>query len=311
MSVRFGRSPVMVHSLHASAFSLFAALVVLVFGRPAHAATDVCYEGGPLLPNFQLNGNAQLNGTDLIVTPSIGTQRSSIMYLPKFSATNDFHIEEQIKISMNGNGGADGMAFVMHNDPSGPSALGLSGGGIGYQNITNSVIVEFDTFKNGYDPNANHIAITKSGNPDHTAGVNSGLPVVQNPAGINLKGGAPVYLWIDYTYSTTTISVYVASTSAKPGSAAMTAVIDLNATIGATFYAGFTGSTGGSWSQHEVVQLFASDHNVDPTSSCCARRTWIVPCLRQVRFAIRPSISVARARRAIPRVVRWGRRTAP
>src|SRR5580704_1399509 len=100
-------------SLWAKAVGLFAALGALAVAPPAFATTDVCYQGGPLLPNFKLNGNAALNGTDLIVNPSVGVQAGSIMYYPKFSASSDFHIELQVKISLPGNGGADGMSFVM------------------------------------------------------------------------------------------------------------------------------------------------------------------------------------------------------
>jgi hypothetical protein len=249
--------------------ALLGALTMFTLGRTTRADTDVCYSGGTLLPNFQLNGNAELNGTDLIVTPSATQQRSSVMYNPKFSAASDFHIELQIKISHNSSGGADGMAFVMHNDPAGPSALGMPGGGIGYQGITNSVIVEFDTWQNDWDPNANHIAITQAGDPDHQDATNMGLPVVTDPNGIDLKSGDPVYLWIDYDHMTTTLSVFVAASSAKPATAAMTATMDLGTAIGSTFYVGFTGSTGGAWSQHEVVELFASDHLADPQDGCC------------------------------------------
>ncbi len=250
--------------------AFLVAIAALAVAPPARALTDVCYEGGSLLPNFKLNGNAVLNGTDLVVTQSVMGQISSLAYYPKFSASTDFHIELQVEISMSVNGGADGMAFVMHNDPSGPSAVGQAGEGIGYEGIQNSVIVEFDTFQNDWDPNSNHIALTRGGDPDHLDANNAGLPVVTDPDGIDLKSGMPVFLWIDYASATKTLSVSVASTSTKPADAAMTAQVDLSTEIGPSFYAAFTGSTGGAWSQHEVVQLFASDHAVNPRDGCCA-----------------------------------------
>jgi hypothetical protein len=258
--------------------AVFVAIwAVLAVDRIAKAApapgTDVCYEGGSLLPNFQLNGNAVLDGNDLIVTQSLMGQLSSIMYYPKLSTTNDFHIAFEIKISANVNGGADGMSFVMQNAPAGAGALGSPGGGIGYQGITNSVVVEFDTFKNSWDPDANHVAITKGGDPDHTSVNNTGLPVVSNPAGItNLKSGSPVYVWIDYAHTTTALSVFVSSTTTKPLVATMTtAALDLGLVLGSgSFTIGFTGSTGGAWSKHEIVQLSASDHFTDPHLGCCS-----------------------------------------
>jgi hypothetical protein len=44
--------------------------------------------------------------------------------------------------------GADGIAFVVQNDPAGASALGGGGGGIGFLGVTKSVAVQFDTWCN-------------------------------------------------------------------------------------------------------------------------------------------------------------------
>ncbi len=255
---------------------LLAASVTFVRDGTARAApptgTDVCYLGGSLLPNFQLNGNAILNGTDLIVTQSKASQLSSVMYYPRLSTNTDLHIAFQIKISANVGGGADGMAFVMHDDPAGAGALGLAGSGIGYQGITNSVVVEFDTFKNSpWDPDDNHIAITEGGDPVHTSSTNAGLPVVSNPNGVNLKSGSLVYVWIDYDHSGPALSVYVAATNTKPAMTTMSAPVNLATVIGSSsFTMGFTASTGGAWSQHEFVQMFASDHVADPSLGCCS-----------------------------------------
>ena len=42
---------------------------------------------------------------------------------------------------------ADGMAFLIHQDNAGLGALGFDGGGIGYMNIQNALVVEWDTRK--------------------------------------------------------------------------------------------------------------------------------------------------------------------
>lgn len=47
--------------------------------------------------------------------------------------------------------GADGICFVMHNDPRGRCAYGLYGGDIGASGILNSVIIEIDTYMNDED----------------------------------------------------------------------------------------------------------------------------------------------------------------
>ena len=51
-------------------------------------------------------------------------------------------------------GSADGMAFVMHQDPRGTAAVGQGGGFLGVYGdnaITNSLVIEFDTYDNGPD----------------------------------------------------------------------------------------------------------------------------------------------------------------
>lgn len=49
-------------------------------------------------------------------------------------------------------GSADGMAFVMHQDPRGTGAVGAGGGFLGVYGdnaITNALVIEFDTYDNG------------------------------------------------------------------------------------------------------------------------------------------------------------------
>ncbi len=59
--------------------------------------------------------------------------------------------------------GADGFAFVIHNE--GPNELGESGMGLGYHQINNSLAVEFDTWHNPelLDHYENHISVQTRG----------------------------------------------------------------------------------------------------------------------------------------------------
>lgn len=51
----------------------------------------------------------------------------------------------------------------MQSDPDQLRAIGAGGGGIGYEGVTRSLVVEFDTSKEGFDGNDNHIAIQSRG----------------------------------------------------------------------------------------------------------------------------------------------------
>ena len=77
----------------ATAATLLAALLTCGAAGAAGSRTDVCYQGGALLPNFQLNGSALLNGTDLLVTNNMSYQNASIMYIPRFASTADLHVQ--------------------------------------------------------------------------------------------------------------------------------------------------------------------------------------------------------------------------
>lgn len=245
------------------------AALTMAISPPAEARTDICYQGGIILPNWQLNGNAQLNGTDLLITPNTGTQRASAMFVPTFNSKSDIHIQMNVKITTTATGGADGMAFVMHNDPRGPRALGNAGQGIGYGSsgggapISPSVVVEMDTYQNGGEINANHIAIMRDGNDtNHLA--------VYTPT-FTMSANSTFWIWIDYSAASSLLSVFVSQSSTKPGSAQLSySGLNVNSYFGGQpFYMGFTGSTGGAWSQHEIVSFIASDSAIT-SSVCCA-----------------------------------------
>jgi hypothetical protein len=86
---------------------------------------------------------------------------------------------------------ADGIAFVVQNSPSGATALGGTGGAIGYgqgtdisnnpvNGIQRSLAVEFDTYQNAWgDPDGNHVALqscsastVQPGTPNYPGGNN-------------------------------------------------------------------------------------------------------------------------------------------
>lgn len=257
---------------------LLAALLTFVataagLSRSASAASDVCYKGGPALANFKLNGNTFLDGTSIVLTKAVGSQSGSAMYQTKFAATADFHIQMKVRITTPAGGSpADGMAFVMHNDPSGASTIGGLGGGVGYDGIPTAVVVEFDTYVNAWDPAGPHIAITRQGQANHNATANAGLPKVLfsalNPP-VDPVNGTPFNIWIDYASAQTKLSVYVSTAATKPATAALTATLNLVSELGSSFYMGYTSSTGGAWSKHEFLELYATDTGATATSSCC------------------------------------------
>jgi len=82
--------------------------------------------------------------------------------------SGDFTYDFIVNLGAN-DAGADGMAFVMHNDPSGLATTGTSGGSLGAGGIANSLIVEIDTYLNTEDRDDNLSSVICSGGvePDH------------------------------------------------------------------------------------------------------------------------------------------------
>ena len=66
----------------------------------------------------------------------------------KVSLGADFDLSFKIYLGNKDAGGADGMAFVLHNDSFGAAALGNGGGGLGAAAIRNGLAIQFDTYQN-------------------------------------------------------------------------------------------------------------------------------------------------------------------
>lgn len=163
----------------------------------------------------------------LQLTQSAGSQGASVWYAIPQNVAGGFNFWYAFKINYTGSSiPADGMALVIQNslgaaksipDPyasvtnlvepgSGVTAIGQSGGGLGYGGIDNSVALEVDTFPNSWDPwdlgigyyVDNHMALQSCGidpstgspiqnSPAHYLDQNAS-PLVQTSCLINLNG---------------------------------------------------------------------------------------------------------------------------
>ncbi|HVR60899.1 MAG TPA: L-type lectin-domain containing protein [Polyangia bacterium] len=250
-------------------------IVAIALAAPAaRAANDVCYNGGPTLASFKVNGGAHLDGTSAILTDNAANQNGSVMYQTPLGSTSDFHVKASVRITTGaGAMPADGMAFLLHNGAAGTAALGEMGQGLGYGGITPSVAVELDTFQNAWDPAGAHIAITRGGEYRHNAAVNAGLPApvlfsTLNPA-VDPSHGTPFFVWIDYTAALTKLDVYVAAADARPAAPTLTTTLNLAAALGPSFTVGVTGSTDAHFSQHALAALYLTDNGAAATAGCC------------------------------------------
>ena len=191
--------------------------------------------------NSSTAGLPAINSDILTLTDS-RTDEATSAWLQLPVSTSDF----QASFTYHGYGMADGMAFVLHNDPRGLNALGANGGSLGYGGSTGTAITPSAAFEiNLYAGGGSLIPGTNF--------VTNGAQGNYNPTGsITLSIGSPIQVVL--TYDSTAQTLTESLTDIRSG-ASFTRVhsgINLAATLGATALLGFTGGTGGMTSTQTI-----------------------------------------------------------
>lgn len=136
--------------------------------------------------NYTILGNSSaLSGCNTFrITPDADDQHGAIFQNQTINLNNSFDFTFSVFLGCNGGSGADGMCFVLTNNPNG---LGNAGEGLGYagSNQPFSFAVEFDTWQNGSvgDPGYDHIAFESGGGYAHNAG--GPVPALASQANID------------------------------------------------------------------------------------------------------------------------------
>ena len=158
---------------------------ILAGGQSLRAQQTVSFPNFNSTAGLQTNGNASVvlvgNNNVLRLTPSATNQIGSAWYTAPLPLVQGFSTTFTFQLSGTNTGtNGDGFAFVIQNGsfPNGTSggfAVGnpatSGGGGIGFQLLTHSVAVEFDTFQNpeNSDISSNEIGIQSCGSLANTA----------------------------------------------------------------------------------------------------------------------------------------------
>jgi gliding motility-associated-like protein len=204
---------------------------------------------------------AQLNATVIgdaidqgnncyIITQDQEFQSGGVWYDNPIDFDSDFTIFYQNDFGNQDFDGADGMALVFKREAT--PEIGGAGGGLGYQGITPSLIVEFDTYQNTEigDPFWDHIAIMRDGNPDHDlAFSNLAGPVQASLTNPNIEDGNSHEVRIEWSATAQELRVFFDC------QLRLTLNQDIKRTIFSqddTVYFGFVGSTGGLTNIHQV-----------------------------------------------------------
>ncbi len=231
--------------------AIAAAFSVGILGARAANAQTFGYCGFADAGALTLNGSAKATATALSLTSTgVWTAGSAFDTAPiTWASTTSFSTSFSFELTPSQTHG-EGISFIIQSD--GLDALGGAGGGIGYgitddplgTGITSSVEIEFDTYLDPWDPDANHVALTLDG--DDTTHI-----AYASPSFTMLNGGV-LYAWIDYDATSTTLDVYLAQAATKPATPLLTTTADIGSMVGPEAFVGFTGSTGSQENEQDV-----------------------------------------------------------
>jgi hypothetical protein len=192
-------------------------------------------------PYYCMAGNStEINGSRCInITPDKRAQMGAVWNTSQINMAASFDYTYTVNLG-NKDGGADGLTFTLQNNAAGLSAVGNPGYQLGIGPLTNTFIIEFDTYDNGPgagDIAVDHIAIDVNGNvATPVAGA-----IQASSTSANIEDGLDHTVRITWNPGTTTFTIYF------DGVSRLTYTNDiLNTVFGGNplVYWGFTGSTG-------------------------------------------------------------------
>ncbi|WP_423414764.1 DUF1929 domain-containing protein [Hyphomicrobium sp. B1] len=208
--------------------------------------------------HITVNGSSSFERTHqtLTLTPDVGGQAGTATFNDKIDLTHDFNIA--FSVYFGPGQPADGMAFVLHNDPDGAAAIGGGGGQLGAMGIQNGLAIEFDTFQNTTfnDPAYFHTDIIDT---DATPGQSLTAPTKLG----NIVDGGWHQVGVSWDSQAHVLQYWV------DGKLGGTLTGDIaNQYLGGqtTAYAAFTGATGGVHDLQQV-RVAAVDAYFDKVSS--------------------------------------------
>ncbi len=186
-----------------------------------------------------LVGTTAISGSRLRVTTATNNQAGGAWSRAKVSVgcfTTSFSFQLT-------NATADGFCFVMQNQSA--TALGSTGGGIGYQGLTRSFCIKFDLYNNsGEGTNSTGL---------YTGGAAPTVPSIDlTSSGINLRNGHTYNVVV--SYDGTTLIWTITDAANALFTATNSSTQNIPSIIGGSLaYVGFVGSTGGSYAQQDIL----------------------------------------------------------
>jgi hypothetical protein len=232
-------------------------LKVYIIPQPARGFSFEDF--GPPAPSLiTANGDAAFTESVLRLTPDEGSRVGSAFFNAPFAfdAHTSFASHFQFRIHGERAGtpeGADGLVFIMQNDPRGVRALGTDGSGLGYSfggafgesPMINSIGVAFRTFP---------FQLSNQGNVELLQIDPNALTslLAESLQSFNFANSNPLNVWIDYDGQTDVLQIYLSQTPRKPRAPVLTQTVAIEAVVGAQAFFGFSAATGARFNIHDI-----------------------------------------------------------
>jgi gliding motility-associated-like protein len=241
--------------MNSKRYSLLFVLAILVLSIPPGLAQT-----------FTLNGNTAAQANNCYqLTSAINSQNGNMWSTTLIDLTQPFDMRFLCNFGSVDANGADGMVFVLQSGAG--NVLGIGGGGMGYQGITPSLGIQFDTWQNAdvFDPTFDHIAITTNGIPGHSGATSIAAPVQASATNVNIEDGQDHQVRITWNPANNQIQVYFDCQLRLTS----TYNIPANVFAGQSMVRwGWTASTGGANNVHRVCLVSESISASADTSIC-------------------------------------------
>lgn len=219
------------------------------------------------------------DGTVMRITPDALWQSGAFYSTNSLQLGNNATFSTSFQFRMTPSGiPADGLAFVLAASPNG---MGESGAGMGYQGVQKSVIVEFDTYDNGWSDgfSNNHVAVSTNGSTTPVSPVShvyGNRTCPQAPTAGCLSNGG---LWTaTIGYDGAKLSVTLRDSQLGTDFVALSDfAIDIASILGSNqAYAGFTAATGAAGESHDILNWTFADSAQIPADVPEPGSVWIL-----------------------------------
>jgi gliding motility-associated-like protein len=198
---------------------------------------------------FHLNGNAtQVSDSCFQLTAANNWEVGSIWFTEKIDLNVSFEVIMTMNFGCKDAQGADGIVFGFQPVS---TTIGVGGGGIGFEGVTPSIGIEFDTWQNTVynDPASDHIAIIRNGNLNHSSASTLAGPINASPTSSNIEDCNDHELKVNWNADTKEMNIWFDCELRLSYTGDI--VNEIFSGDPEVFW-GFTAATGGANNRHEV-----------------------------------------------------------